>query len=150
MWFEPADGDLDFNHEIVTAELQLEPTAAHRASEPRAGGFRWRRASWQFGVAESAEVDWDALVEPVLGAFRGRESAVQRLRHERGLIGGLTIVTELSAERTFAGSDGRDVWGVPTPAAGLSRRHLQDLARLEFSFQVDMYVQLPPPLEHAE
>jgi Domain of unknown function (DUF4279) len=151
IWFAPNDKGLDFDPVAVTTALGLQPTEAHRAGEARANGRAWRRSAWHFGGEKSPELDWDVLVAPLLDALRAREAEVDRLRTEMGLVGGLQIVTEMSAEKTYVADDfDRDVWGVPTPGSGLSADHIQDLARLKLSFDADMYVYLSESMENAE
>jgi hypothetical protein len=149
VWFEAGEGE-DFDPDEVTRRLGVSPTEAHKKGDPRGDSGTWRRSAWDFGVAETDEVDWDALVAPLLAAFDGRERDVRQVCDELRIEAGIMIVTRMIAEKSYAGEDpDRDVWGVPTPASGLSIEHVAAMARFGFSFQADMYVWLPKAVEEA-
>ncbi len=150
VWFEAADAQADFDPDTLTSRLGVTPTSSHRKGEARIPGKVWKRTSWEYGGSPSGELDWDELVGPLLAAFEGRDGAVRDAVRDIQLAGGLMIVSELTAGKSYAGLHDRDAWGVPTPASGLSAENIARAARLGLSLEADMYVCLTEALEDAE
>jgi hypothetical protein len=150
VWFEAADARSDFDPDALTSRLGVTPTSSHRKGEVRVPGKVWKRTSWRYGGSPSGELDWDDLVGPVLTAFDGQDGTVRDAVRDMQLAAGLMIVSEMTAEKSYAGRDDRDAWGVPTPASGLSAENIARLARLGLSLDADMYVFLTEALENTE
>lgn len=150
VWFESVERDGDFDVDALTSRLGVSPTHCHRKEEERIPGSVWKHATWEYERTASDDRDWDHLVGSLLDAFDHRDDAVRGAVHELNLSAGLMLVCEMTAEKTYAGKDDQDVWGVPTPASGLTAENVSRLAQLGLSFDADMYVFLPEVVENAK